>query len=238
VGRRQNLQYILDVLPLIDKDQTEMTNHAASRQRSSAETLIDLLEAVAITTEAGVTLYPPSSSQSLSVGAQQKALRLSHGELLSSAEEKAYLLLQNFPVLTERKVVLIHLDHHVDSIPWFWAVVYAGLLPALLPPLSSNPRQREQNLQHLTALLDNPLILTTENLLKRFPELQQPGTYTIESLQSHTNGANDAATTNGEFIARFLPPRGDEPCVLMLTSGSTGNSKAVSLTVPQILASV
>jgi acyl-CoA synthetase (AMP-forming)/AMP-acid ligase II/thioesterase domain-containing protein len=215
-----------------------MTNHAASRQPSSAETLIDLLEAVATTAEAGVTLYPPSSSQSVSVGAQQKALRLSYGELLSSAEEKAYLLLQNIPVLTERKVVLIHLDHHVDSIPWFWAVVYAGLLPALLPPLSSNPRQREQNLQHLTALLDNPLILTTENLLKRFPELQQPGTYTIESLQSHTNGANDATTTNGEFIARFLPPRGDEPCVLMLTSGSTGNSKAVSLTVPQILASV
>lgn len=212
-----------------------MANHA-DEDPSLAQTLIDLLETISATADTGITLYLPSSPSSAS-GKGQNSIRLSYRELLSDAEKKASVLCRHSPQLAKGKVVLIYLDQHVDSIPWFWATVYAGLLPALLGPLPSNPHQRKQNLQHLNSLLENPIVLTTEILLKRSPELHQLDTHVIEFLQANTNTVGNGIP-NGNQIGPFPQARGDEPCILMLTSGSTGNPKAVPLTVPQILSSV
>lgn len=216
-----------------------MANHSDGTP-GQAQTLIDLLQTISATVETGITLYLQSSASSAS-GNGQTSIRLSYRELLSNAETKASVLCHHIPQLVKGKVVLIYLDQHADSIPWLWAAVYAGLLPALLGPLPSNPQQRKHNIQHLNALLENPIILTTEILLKRFPELYQQGTHVIESLQAPTNPVPNGIPNgipNSKHIGPFPQARGDEPCILMLTSGSTGNPKAVPLTVPQILSSV
>jgi acyl-CoA synthetase (AMP-forming)/AMP-acid ligase II/thioesterase domain-containing protein len=190
--------------------------------------LTDVLE-LASRTDAGINLYTSTENN-------PELTRISYRELLAETKSKADLLLHRIAPLTEKKVVLIHFDTHVDNITWFWAVVQAGLLPAISTPLSANPQQREQHLHHLMVLLENPIILTSEGLTKRYSELKQPLTVTIESFQHQNNVNGSNGTSNGTI--RFAPAQGQEPTVLMLTSGSTGNAKAVPLTVPQMIASV
>ncbi|CRG90561.1 hypothetical protein PISL3812_07605 [Talaromyces islandicus] len=191
--------------------------------------------------ERGLWLYEPGTDGTLPV-------RWTYKELLSEAKRKASILSRYLEAQVpaglsgvKRKVVLLQFDNHIDSIAWFWAVVSAGLLPAISPPLSANVAQREQHIQHLMTLFETPVVLSTDRLIKRYPELGSgPLTVTIEQLlssQSSNNIIDDHnPTTNGKYESR--PPRGEEPAVLMLTSGSTGNAKAVELTVPQLVASV
>lgn len=197
---------------------------AKTRDDTTVKTLIDIL-AAASQQATGVNFYTSAG----------ESIRFSYRQLLADAADKARLLLKT-PGLTNRRVVLIHFDNHVDNITWFWAVVQAGLLPAMSTPLSANAHQREQHLQHLMTLLDDPLIVTSQRLTKRFPELKLPSTLEIESLQHSANGTSNGVT-NGTLPQR-APSQGDEPAVLMLTSGSTGNAKAVPLTVPQMVSSI
>ncbi|PYH44041.1 putative NRPS-like enzyme [Aspergillus saccharolyticus JOP 1030-1] len=156
--------------------------------------------------------------------------RLSYADLARRAHEDACVLLNH---IHDQPVVLIHLDNHADNIRWFWAVVYAGLLPAMSTPLSQNAPQRAQHLQDLQELLEAPVVLTSAGLLAQFPELTQPRTLTIEQL-GHADPRRDATAER----APPQPRQGDAPAVLMLTSGSTGPAKAVSLTVPQMVAAL
>ncbi|KAH8705690.1 putative NRPS-like enzyme [Talaromyces proteolyticus] len=209
------------------------------------QTLIQILENAALSEdearkETGLWLYKPETDGTL-------PLRWTYKELLSDAKSKAKILLHyletQFPADTlaeKRKIVLLHFDNHVDGIAWFWAVVSAGLLPAISPPLSANVAQQEQHIQHLTTLLETPVVLSTDRLIKRYPELGSGSlTVTIEQLLSQASNVvidEPHNTTNGKYEAQ--PPSGEEPAVLMLTSGSTGNAKAVELTVPQLIAAV
>ncbi|PYI16237.1 putative NRPS-like enzyme [Aspergillus violaceofuscus CBS 115571] len=194
---------------------------SSSSQTDDEPTSLPAILDAAARSPTGIYIYSPGETSG-------SPTRWSYADLAGRAHEDASLLLHQ---IDDSPVVLIHLDNHADNIRWFWAVAYAGLLPALSTPLSQNAPQRAQHLQHLHDLLENPVILTSATVVAQFPELQQPRTLTIEQL-GHTNPKHDATT------ARSRPRQGTESAVLMLTSGSTGHAKAVSLTVPQVVAAL
>ncbi|KAI1445620.1 acetyl-CoA synthetase-like protein [Annulohypoxylon stygium] len=121
--------------------------------------------------------------------------------------------------------VLLYFNTLRDNIRWFWAVLAAGGVPCIAPPFVSDAGLRRDHIAHLIDLLENPTILTTEVLSSVFEDNSNASIQTIESLPAETDLTFKAPT----------PPTDDGLAVLMLTSGSTGNAKAVCLTHEQIL---
>ncbi|KAJ5591912.1 NRPS-like enzyme [Penicillium hispanicum] len=215
--------------PIYTGPATGLPNGATNgTTEANITTLLDILD-LSAQTSAGVCFYSPGMTDN-------EDKRLSYKELASEAERNAQILLSNIGPLdqTTRRKVLIHMDNQSDNIRWFWSVVSAGLLPVMSTPLSQNQQQREQHLQHLRTLLENPIVLTSKRLVTQFPELEQCHILTVETLESAPRNSDGSSSV----LVPERPSQDDEPAVLMLTSGSTGHSKAVPLTVPQMLASV
>ncbi|KAK4209702.1 acetyl-CoA synthetase-like protein [Rhypophila decipiens] len=130
--------------------------------------------------------------------------------------------------LRQDTVFLLHLDNHLDGIIWFWSVVLAGYTPALSPPLVNNPDQHRKHLAHLKKLIHSPVVLTTSKYISSFTDLN---IYVLPSSPIEPSAEHVTAPGPG-----LDSPA--SPAVLMLTSGSTGNAKAVSLSHSQILSAI
>jgi acyl-CoA synthetase (AMP-forming)/AMP-acid ligase II/pimeloyl-ACP methyl ester carboxylesterase len=120
------------------------------------------------------------------------------------------------------KVALV-LERGQDFVPAFWACVLGGYVPCPIAPLRADPTRWEAQLAHVDELLDHPLLVTTERLRE---ELPARSTASLEAL-----AANDPDPA-------VHPSQRDDLALLMLTSGSTGNAKAVMLTHGNLLAAV
>ena len=191
-----------------------------SQPLSKAKNMYQLLQAAA-TTRSGITTYSPGNLSS--------AIYTSYAELLQVAEANACLI-QAIHEITPDSVVLLHFDNQLDSITWFWAVVTAGYLPASSTPLSNHLDQRRKHIRNLQTVLHDPIILTPHRLVSEFSGIHDLVVHSIESL-----------TRRNRRCAGFLEATnkgGEETAVLMLTSGSTGLSKAVCIRHQQILSSV
>lgn len=97
---------------------------------------------------------------------------LTYQSLLTLAEHKSIQLQQKLGRI-DTKVVLVYFTDHLDGIVWFWAVVLAGGIPCICPPLARDPEQRLQNVRHLQVRLQNPLVITTKSLASEFPSLER-----------------------------------------------------------------
>ena len=173
------------------------------------------------------------------------------------------------PGIKSDTVVLLHFHQHEDSIRWFWAVIVAGYVPAISPPFTNNHDQRKKHLAHLSQLLKDPVILTTEAVIPEFLEQDLHRIHAVESLDRNfnsngpskrssasacsrvldlsikdsdfTNHKTGASSTTSSNILPFRTfPAGydklpEDLAVLMLTSGSSGNAKAVCLRHGQII---
>jgi acyl-CoA synthetase (AMP-forming)/AMP-acid ligase II len=71
----------------------------------------------------------------------------------------------------ERKVVLLNSVNHLENIVWFWAIIVAGAVPCICPPLPKDREQRKERIAYLRTLLDNPLIVTSKSLESEFDGL-------------------------------------------------------------------
>ena len=182
-----------------------------------------LLEDAANASTIKVIVYPPGNSDA--------PVSRSYQELLTRATGKASLISRIDGVAADSKI-LLRLDKHSQNIEWFWSTIIADLLPVMSPPFVNDVSQRRKQLIHLHELLQDPLILTSKQLIPDFLGLNQPLIHTIESLDDR----NEEHYPRREF-ADVSKQRHDS-AVLMLTSGSTGNAKAVNLTSGQILSSV
>ena len=161
----------------------------------------------------------------------ESSQRLSYARLYEIAEGNAVLFRQ-IPNITQDTIFLLHFDNQLDGIQYFWSTIYAGFIPAISTPFTNDAEQRRKHLGHLQHLLRKPIIITRACLLPDFANSQEIlNIWTVEEIQSQRNH-------------RFtpLPPKspskGDDIAVLMLTSGSTGNAKAVGLRHRQILEAV
>lgn len=180
------------------------------------------LLARAAATDAGIIYYAPGM-------VPQAPLRLSYAHLLEEAKKKAQLLF-SINGISQNSIILLHFDSQHENILWFWACVLGGFLPAISTPFVADTVQRKKHFLHLQNLLSQPIILTTTKLVPEFLGVEELSIHAVESLVS----------TESQ-VAREVPApvkSKDEIAVLMLTSGSTGNAKAVPLRHNQMLAAV
>jgi acyl-CoA synthetase (AMP-forming)/AMP-acid ligase II/thioesterase domain-containing protein/acyl carrier protein len=120
------------------------------------------------------------------------------------------------------KIALL-LERPADFIPAFWACVLGGYVPCPMVPIRNDPQRWEKHLAHVDTLLDRPLLVTSAAAdveVRDWPSAQ------IDALRAAPHGALDHRV------------RLTDTAILVLTSGSTGNSKAVALTHANLLASM
>ncbi len=151
----------------------------------------------------------------------QEAAPLSHAELLYEA--RCILgALRSFGRPPGTKVLLL-LEAARDFIPAWWACVLGGYVPCPLPPIRNDSDRWARHLAHVESLLERPLLIATSALREELPDLRSVD---IDTLRL------------GKPANLFHEARPEELAILMLTSGSTGNSKAVALTQGNLLASM
>ncbi|MCI3928666.1 alpha/beta fold hydrolase [Streptomyces sp. AN091965] len=109
----------------------------------------------------------------------------------------------------------------------FWGCVLSGVVPCPVAP-PADPARRHAHLAQLRALLGDPLFLVPKAAHGDLPETGLR-TVTVEEL-SQASPEDDRAHSPD--------PAPDDLALLMLTSGSTGVSKAVELTHANLLAAV
>jgi acyl-CoA synthetase (AMP-forming)/AMP-acid ligase II len=162
-----------------------------------------------------------------------EALSLSYTTLLNTAYERA---IEAIPYLNveENPVVLLHVNDHLQGIIWFWAIIAAGGIPCISTPFSKDSTQRRKHVNSLLELLANPLIITTEELVSEFTGWYNLRLKTIEELRTTPTSR---LKSKGAALKGYQKGS-NEVAVLMLTSGSTGNAKAVGLTNKQLLHAV
>jgi len=170
-------------------------------------------------------------------GAKDVLSRVTYGELFEQACRDSPKILEISGIKADT-IVLLHFNSHEDNIRWFWAVVAAGLVPAISPPFTNNLDQRRKHLDHLTTLLKSPVVLTIEASIPDFLYDGKLKIFAVESLKS-SNNTREVDHAGLEIDdARSCPGLNKvqaDLAVLMLTSGSSGNAKAVCLRHGQII---
>ncbi|KAI9934628.1 hypothetical protein AWENTII_005861 [Aspergillus wentii] len=177
----------------------------------TVQNITSLLENAA--QDKGILFYPHESHE---------FNELKYDELHAIAKSNSRII-RSIDGIHEESIILLHFEDHVDNIIWLWSVLYAGCIPAMSIALPKSTNDCEVHLNHLHDLLDDPICLTKSGLLSQFPETKLR---IVEIEKLKLNG-------DQREISRL-----QQIALLMLSSGSTGQSKAVCLTHQQILASV
>ncbi|KAI1086038.1 acetyl-CoA synthetase-like protein [Rostrohypoxylon terebratum] len=230
-------------------------NRGDSTSMASCATLQDVLRRQAESSCQRRLLFYP-------LGNTTHAIEVTYGDLYHQAKHNSFRVLS----LEEFKVgqpLLLHFDDHWDNILWFWSVLLAGGVPVISTPFSNVEEDRSQHIKALSGLLQAPVCFTRSRLLPLFDKDQYFRLKTVETLlgearagsaqceRPHCNvcggdsvnavldGVQDVdsdvcGSNSEEAIAR----RKDSTMMLLLTSGSTGNAKAVKFTHSQVLAAV
>lgn len=196
------------------------------------DNILDALRHVAIHTTEGIIAYKSNDNTEVS-----KPDHLSYKELLHQASENANRLRQR-ALWNPGAVVLVHCDSALDSIIWYWSVLLTGAIPSVTGPsmFSQNPIDRQKHLSHLHSMLNGPLCVTRRSLLGPFSEQDQTGENRINTILIEDILA-DSSIADSQLPAQVsIRPSSSDVLALMLTSGSSGNAKAVPLTHQQLLA--
>ncbi|WP_253195645.1 non-ribosomal peptide synthetase [Streptomyces sp. JHA26] len=147
----------------------------------------------------------------------------SHTELLDDAL-RLLTTLRRQGLRPQDKVVLI-LERPREFITAFWAAVLGGFVPCPMAPLRGDRGRWTTQLAHVDTLLDHPLVVTSATLAEELPPVDRALTLRLDRLSA-------------EEPARPYGAAPQDTAVLVLTSGSTGHSKAVMLSHANLLASM
>ncbi|RDA89001.1 hypothetical protein CP532_0607 [Ophiocordyceps camponoti-leonardi (nom. inval.)] len=152
------------------------------------------------------------------------------------------LVIRSLQDFRDEAPVLLHLDDHRDTIVWFWAVLLANGLPVLSSPFSNVEEHRRRHTGWLSTLLQSPVCIARARSVPLFDgDHHSFKLYTVEDLscrQQESSRDDTTTTTKDQENQRSMRKDEDAAVVLTLTSGSTGNAKAVCTTQRQILAAI
>jgi acyl-CoA synthetase (AMP-forming)/AMP-acid ligase II/thioesterase domain-containing protein len=179
----------------------------------------------------GIVAYPfyvqPSS---------ERPQRLLYAELLHIAETNAARLLRipqiRRGISSGSSVVVVHFEDALDAIVWYWSVLLAGGTPCVTTPsmFSQSPANRQQQLKNLSLTLDQPVILTKGSHLASLKTLDEPGRINILTIE-------EVGTTEHNYgVDGELPEKLSDIALISLTSGSSGQAKAVPIRHRQLFA--
>lgn len=164
----------------------------------------------------------PHSAVRIFVAERSREILLTYSALLEEAQHILGALRARGLEPGARIVVV--LEHLGDFIPAFWGCVLGGYVPCLVKPVRNDPAQWAAHLKHLETLLECPFFITT-NAIR--PEL--PSGVTVEDIDSLRAGPPEESVSGTQL---------EDAAVMMLTSGSTGNAKAVVLSHGNLFASL
>ncbi|MFI6641238.1 AMP-binding protein [Streptomyces sp. NPDC050504] len=216
--------------------------NAAPKNSTTPQNIADLLFSAALDN-------PVSGLVHCSGGAASPAFFQSYPELLSEA--RATLRgLRRQGLSPQDKVVLL-LERPREFLTAFWACVLGGFVPCPVAPLRGDPERWAAQLRNVDGLLDRPLVVTSASLAAELPQVEGLAVATLDALNAEAAEAVAIAAATGagagtsagagadgtaDEPAHAAAP--DDTALLVLTSGSTGNSKAVRLTHANLLASM
>jgi acyl-CoA synthetase (AMP-forming)/AMP-acid ligase II/thioesterase domain-containing protein len=123
------------------------------------------------------------------------------------------------------KIALL-MEQPKEFLPAFWACLLGGFVPCPLVSVRDDTERWAVQLAHVDRLLENPLLVTTEALRSELPYVPGLAVASVEGLYRNRSAE------------RIHQAKFEDLALLVLTSGSTGNSKAVMLTHGNILASM
>ena len=170
---------------------------------------------------AGITIYSEWEETSYK--------HITYKELVDAALNKASVI-KSIPNIRHGKVILLHFSSFEENVLWFWAVVLAGFVPAISTPVPADPERRRIHLAHIRESLQQPIVLTSKHLKGEFENVQYNDLHAVDHPKAFQGDGN------GETVPDSVSTM--DPTVLMLTSGSSGNAKAVVLSHKQIITSV
>ncbi|KAI0869652.1 acetyl-CoA synthetase-like protein [Hypoxylon argillaceum] len=152
-------------------------------------------------------------------------------------------VIQSLKGFTQGDPVVLHLDDHYDGILWFWAVVLANGCPVMSSPFSNIQEFRERHIRWLGTLLESPIWITRDSSLYLFsggsPNMR---IHAVEALEERALGIETNSpgylSLEHRLSDNAFSKRTEEPALMMLTSGSTGNAKIVPISYRQIMAAI
>ncbi|TLS47363.1 alpha/beta fold hydrolase [Streptomyces montanus] len=128
--------------------------------------------------------------------------------------------------LRPRDKVVLLLEKPHEFLATFWACQLGGFVPCPMAALGGDPERWAAQLDHVNKLLDGPLVITSDTLAAELPRVEGLAVASLDTLF-------------GRYPADVVhEAEPQDTAVLVLTSGSTGNSKAVMLTHANLLASM
>jgi acyl-CoA synthetase (AMP-forming)/AMP-acid ligase II/thioesterase domain-containing protein len=133
--------------------------------------------------------------------------------------------------VTPGRIVALLLERPQDFLPAYWACMLGGFPACPLVPVRSDPQLWAAQLGHVNTLLDGPLVVTTGQLRDELPFVEGMAVAELERLAV-------GRSTAGSDDMPIHESRPEDLALLVLTSGSTGASKAVQLTHANLLASM
>lgn len=193
-----------------------------------------LVRAAQVAPEKGMTIIPHGNTKSTPE-------RITYPQLLQKAGVLSRLV-RAIPGVKSDTIILLHLDNHRDNILWLWAIIAAGLVPAVSTPFTNDLDQRKKHLLHLKDVLRDPIVITREKLVSEFAVMDGSlPIYTIGALASKIqDGPLEAnvLSNSSAFLEEGMNKSSESIFALMLTSGSTGHAKAVALRHGQVVSAL
>ncbi|KAF8079199.1 acetyl-CoA synthetase-like protein [Lyophyllum atratum] len=162
------------------------------------------------------------------------SLSLSYAQLLKDSQEYAQRLISAGLRTDGTDIVITSFSDHESHIRTFWACCLAGIPVCPIPPLHPDQSRRTLFFEHLQELFNQPTIIAEDDVVRTVVEL-------VPSFKSISVSQLNAVVTNQAAYPEVFPhkqPSGDDIVCFMLTSGSTGNSKAVGLRHSNLLSCV
>ncbi|KAI0964902.1 acetyl-CoA synthetase-like protein [Xylaria arbuscula] len=142
---------------------------------------------------------------------------------------------------TEGSAIIVHLDEYWDGILWFWAVLFAHCVPVMSSPFSHIDEFRQRHIQWLENSFESPFWITNNTLLPMLQGTHAKRIHTTETLlrqRGPEEGKPPVSLTRETQTCYENCGLVTDTAFLMLTSGSTGNAKAVPISHRQVMAAI